>query len=498
MNLKAPDLSIQDRLLVFPSRIKDKIHGSIPLTELECRIIDTPVFQRLRRIRQTAFTQFVFPGAVHSRFEHSIGTMHVAGLLFSHLIANQMKYLDSLPTLKERFQKNTLFSEEFEEFCQNMTATASAIPLFQDVYALQALRLTALLHDIGHGPLSHSCERFMASWDEFELYFNQEDHPVWLQNVFERKKSQNKGNRKIRHEIYSLLIIAQLNKKGFLSDVLAQDIAAIMDEDARPAKLPPSLATFFHSFVSGEIDADRIDYLLRDSHECGVVYGVFDLSRLLNSLSFYQKDNNYHICIKRSGIPSLEDYLRARASMYQQVYYHKTSSACEAMLDFAAAHCSSSLPIPLEEYLAWDDFNFVEKFKKLTGNQSEIFDDIFYKRRLWKRVYEESSLQDDTLNLCEKIVSFLTSKSINSTAILNSNLLTQILPDNSSFFVIAQKPDGTPVFESISKHSLLIRSIPQKYSIQRVFADCSKIKKEEIQRAITQEIIRPYLKEIIK
>src|SRR5690606_17629086 len=89
-----------------------------------------------------------------------------------------------------------------------------------------------------------------------------------------------------------------------------------------------------HELISGELDLDRMDYLLRDSRECGVVYGIFDAGRILDSLCVYfdPRDEKLHVAISLSGLAAFEDYLRARHSMYLQLYFHKSSVAAEAMM----------------------------------------------------------------------------------------------------------------------------------------------------------------------
>ena len=109
-----------------------------------------------------------------------------------------------------------------------------------------------------------------------------------------------------------------------------------------------------HELVSGEVDVDRMDYLLRDSKECGVVYGIFDVDRILDSFAVYYHPHKdaFHLAIRFSGLAAFEDYLRSRHSMYLQAYLHKSSVAIEAMLEFIRKQLKEQhLPVKIEEYL---------------------------------------------------------------------------------------------------------------------------------------------------
>ncbi|MCX6118928.1 MAG: hypothetical protein NT027_15435 [Proteobacteria bacterium] len=147
-----------------------------------------------------------------------------------------------------------------------------------------------------------------------------------------------------------------------------------------------------------------MDYLLRDSRECGVVYGIFDESRILNSLAVYWDDQtgSLHLAIQFSGLAAFEDYLRARHSMYLQLYFHKTSVAAEAMIRRVSRILGDwFFPTDVNSYAEIDETNLpvilLDASQKMIKNQSEkvYFDrllrDLFFDRNLWKRVFEVAS-----------------------------------------------------------------------------------------------------------
>jgi len=198
----------------------------------ERRLIDHPVFQRLRRVRQLAWTDFVYPSAMHTRFEHSIGVMHVAGLLYDSILRNSMDVLSAS------------YSTDGEHTAWKARER-------------QKVRLAALLHDVGHSPFSHASESlFPVKGPE-----GQGSEKLLFESL-ERKK------KRFKHEDYSIALIThelrlaieddEFNLKNFR--IVASEITDLLqgDPDAGPT-------LFWREILSNQLDADRMDYLLRDS-----------------------------------------------------------------------------------------------------------------------------------------------------------------------------------------------------------------------------------------
>ena len=217
--------------------IRDSVHGDLNLNELEVELIDSPQIQRLRRIKQLGFTYLVYPGANHSRFEHSIGTMYLASRLADNLLLDD-------------HQKNIV-------------------------------RICAILHDSGHGPFSHVSEGFSRTHEE---------------------------------------LTSELIKKSQLRDILSENFD--LKEILETIKGEGSLG----QIISGELDVDRMDYLLRDSYYTGVAYGVIDVERLI-----YNMELGEHLMIKRKGVQAAESMLLARYFMYPSVYQHHTTRIINSM-----------------------------------------------------------------------------------------------------------------------------------------------------------------------
>ncbi|MBX9703523.1 MAG: HD domain-containing protein, partial [Silvanigrellaceae bacterium] len=514
--------------MMMIGKVRDPLHDIISITPQEKIIIASPEFQRLRRITQTSFIKYVFPGATHTRFEHSLGVMHVAGLMLGALTNNQIRLLAELSDAKEKSpQKAVLKLEEHEKIYGSLQET---LPLLHELqenrYLFQCLRFAALLHDIGHGPFSHSGERFMVSWNTFKTELSELKIPQWLKEAFLKKIAKlslsanpHLAQQPIRHEIYTLMCIAKLfqsKSDELLSENMGRDICAILDTNVVPAegsvldKL--NLATLFHEIVSGEIDADRMDYLLRDSRQCGVVYGFFDLGRILDSIAFYKspEDHSFHLAIRRSGVSAFEDFLKARWSMYQQVYFHKTATACEAMLEQAHKYFNNMrLPLNLQDYFEWDDHSFLSRICSTQqevneGYAKKILEDLILKRNLWKRVYEENipitSLSGPSL--CRAITGYLKSCDVPCELIESSTNLTRFLPkgrntaSHNKFKVIVKDVHFLKFLEPIENHSKLINRLDEETVIKRIFVsnyktDGAVIDQKNIRQMIAEEIINP-------
>jgi len=269
--------------------LRDPVHGLIAFDSAEdeiiVRLLGTSEVQRLRRIRQLGVTSLAFPGAEHTRFAHAMGSAHV----MKRLIARLRDVEGDLP-VGQRLVKET---------------------------AREALA-AALLHDVGHGPLSHLFEEAVVG------------APL--------------------HEEWSTRII--LDGDCEVSQILAEEDPHL---PARVAELVLGRheLTYLARAVSGTLDVDRCDYLLRDAHATGVPYGHYDLDWLLRSLTFAPASGPSapRLAIDGAkGIVSLESFILARLFMFQQVYFHKAARAAEwmirAILARAAELVKESVPLP--------------------------------------------------------------------------------------------------------------------------------------------------------
>ena len=315
---------------------RDPVHNIIAL---DCnnpddlilmRLIDTPEMQRLRRVRQLGLASYAYQGAEHSRFTHSIGVMWIA----TRILARLMQERSVSPRL-----------------------------------AL-ATRCAALLHDVGHGPLSHIFESVLGV-----------HHEEWTQRILLNRSSP----------INAILREASPSLPRMVVDVI----------EGRGN--PP----FLSQIISSQLDADRFDYLLRDGLMTGVKYGIYDLERILHILRLDKAGR--HIVIAANGVMPVEKYLQSRYSMYLQVYLHKTVRASETMLSRLLLRAGdlarqNKLPLPtdsepltrmlrdgtqasLADFLIVDDDSVYSHMKHWSNSPDPILQD-FSRRLLERRLFK--------------------------------------------------------------------------------------------------------------
>ena len=316
-------------------RVRDPIHGLIELSETEIKLINTKVFQRLHRIRQLAMTFLVYPGALHTRFDHSIGVMHIAGRICTEL---------------QKVKSNKV--------------TATDIKL---------VRIAALLHDVGHGPFSHVSEAFL-----------------------ERSASEDPLMVEKREKIHEQITVDIIRTDSEIADILSPNECDFVIDVIQGKET----SDWRHDLVSSELDADKMDYLLRDSYFAGVKYGEYDLEKLIESCRINVASDNTSLAISSEGIYALEQLLLARYHMTQQVYWHKVSLISNEMIirgiTLAIDEGNADM-IKLynygkenfiQNYLNYHDEKVIDILKANgSGKAHEIFKRI-YNRYLFKMVTE--------------------------------------------------------------------------------------------------------------
>jgi uncharacterized protein len=291
--------------------IRCPVHGFVGLNDWERNIIDEPYFQRLRRIRQLAWTDQVYPGAMHTRFEHSLGVMHTVSMLYSAIATRSFEALkNDLGYNREGLERDR-----------------------------QLIRLAALLHDVGHSPFSHASE---------ELF------------------PENEQDKKYKHEQYSAAIVRTHFRDVIENHPLntncgfsAEDVAALLEGSTKAKQ-----RLFWRDLIDGQMDGDRMDYLLRDSYHAGVQYGKFDLNRISNTVLAIPGTRRRapRLGFSEGGWHAAEGLVLARYFMFTQVYFHKTRVAYDIHLREALSEIlpGGKFPRPtsgeLNEFLKWDDW----------------------------------------------------------------------------------------------------------------------------------------------
>jgi HD superfamily phosphohydrolase len=292
-------------------KVRCPVHGFIHFSKAEQRIIDHWTFQRLRHIHQLAMTYLVYPGAMHSRFEHSLGVMELTTRAF-----------DSVITKKR----------------ERVVGELKAIPEFgEDTLerARQTVRLMALLHDIGHPAFSHAAEKTIPGGD---------------------------------HEKLSVFIIAEILGRE-LDSSFFPGIAGVL---VRMMEKSEDL-TFLRQFVASQMDMDRTDYLRRDSLHCGVSYGVFDSQRLIESLTVVENPDSgrLQLAISRGGEHAFEALILARYQMSTQVYLHRIRRIYDYYLNEFVKFWAPGNHDTFELVLTHDDATVTTELRKEAKGTSE-------------------------------------------------------------------------------------------------------------------------------
>ena len=303
--------------------IRDSIHGNIKIKDYFIELLNSPELQRLYNIKQLGFAQLVFPGAHHSRLEHSLGAYFIASELSEAINLNEE-------------EKNII-------------------------------KCAALLHDIGHGPFSHTFEMILENsleinhvelthrliFGNYEIISNEEKDHILHPNVNEILEKEN-----IDKKLLSDIIKGKKINKMYLSEIL-----------------------------NSAIDVDQLDYLIRDAFYTGVAYGIIDIQRYIQTLIIF----NEKLAIKKKGIGVIENILMARNLMYSSVYFHKTVRIAELMLLKALEMVSNLNPL---DFFKKTDLEILNYLKNAGSFQNKIITYLKY-RNLFKQAYSISWLNLD-------------------------------------------------------------------------------------------------------
>lgn len=302
--------------------VRDPLWNNIRLDKLAMALVDTGAMQRLRYVRQLGLAHLVYPGATHTRFEHALGTYHLARLTLGILQAR---------------------------------GDLRSLPADEPVVVLAA----ALLHDIGHYPFAHALEEIGAPHHE---------------------------------EVGRALITS-----GDVADLLVQHIAP--DAPARVAALVRSESESpLQGLVSGSLDLDKIEYLKRDAHMCGVPYGEIDVDRLINSLALVRISEDRVprdvVGITEKGLSALESLLFAKYQMYRNVYWHHAVRSATAMYKRTVGNALASGALDVNRLPSFTDEQLLQHLADVAPSHMLT---RLKQRRLYKRAFEcpAAELPDD-------------------------------------------------------------------------------------------------------
>ncbi len=327
--------------------IRDPIYHFIEIPEELLPFVDNKFVQRLRWINQLPLEQLVYPSAQHSRFEHSLGTMHLAMRAAISLINNSEKKIKEVFDKDKNF-KNLVLKEKKRAF-------------------ILSAGIVGLLHDIGHAPFSHTLET--AS----EL---------------------SGGSFSYNHEIYGFKIVKFLfeEKKDVVGKNIGNIVLSVLNKKIKLEELSP-VGIIIRNLIDSSLDADKGDYLLRDSYHCGVNYGVYDHERLWRNIVI---TSDYTLGVNKKGALEAWRLMLARYFMYKNVYYHHTRNITDAMLIdiIVKASKNNNFKIPSvlnekgrAEFLSWRDSDFLKHLEKFKSEEIKETIERFMERKLYKKSF---------------------------------------------------------------------------------------------------------------
>lgn len=397
---------------------RDPVHGFIDVTESECAVVDTAAFQRLRRIKQLATTYLVYHGAEHTRFGHSLGVMHLTSRVFDSVLAKNPDLFGGDPARR--------------------------------AYYRQLLRLVGLTHDLGHPPFSHASEDLFANGREHEDY----THDILFSD--EMAAAIDVVNADFQREHGTQF---QISPEAIWLAYTGDDIGSALYQPDFP---------FLKSLMDSELDCDKMDYLLRDSHYCGVNYGNFDLDRLVDSFTVYRgKDSEQlKLAIDSDGVQAVEEFILARYFMFIQVYFHKTRRLLDMRLIGAMRNIlpNGIFPMDIQDYLAWDDARVINE---LAAGEEDSIANPFLQRETMHCFYSSHThTGPDGKRLYDMIGSITKDLLMKQPSINADNLSDYYFSDSPKKAVHKISPDiederGIPVIRegSLEPSSLLDESI---------------------------------------
>ena len=402
---------LNDLLGAYDRLIMDPVHGGISLYAHEVQVIDHPLFQRLRFICQNDILSLVFPGATHSRFLHSIGTMHTGGRMFRTMMAAH---------LADRSRRG------------EPDIDVAYLPALD--YVHKVTRLACLLHDCGHSSFSHqftkahSIRELLSEPGRFtHLWQDHSQGPLAPSSLLEEPAT-------LEHEHYSVRCAWQILQDMRLSDygIEPVDVLGVMETaNFEPSErfrqhadsfwrfisgqspgvgieTAPLLKKLISLIVSGEIDADRADYMLRDGFHSSVTIGGFNLDHLLNNLRVgWDTETPWlGLAITAKGLGALEDFVYSRHQMYRKVYGHKTSIGFDWLLRRAIDEVLEDQDCrdyvdeclkDLQEFRHLTDNYFWELFRRKSKQSEKSFSRRLIDRRKLNHLLTRENLAPDMI-----------------------------------------------------------------------------------------------------
>jgi HD superfamily phosphohydrolase len=380
--------------------IKDIIHDSIELTPIAKTIIDNPIFQRLRNLHQLGVCYLIFPNANNNRFEHSIGTYHLAGLILEKIIRNSSYTEINKCLLEIKFIRGYLLKYfEFDDNETNIEFLEKINTILLDDYLIELIKIAGLVHDIGHGPFSHLFDEWLHSIPDIstsKLIDHESRSVILLENIISSRK------------------IKILDEEYLLSEFIDREAFEFISELINPNSHTPK--NFIFQIISNSLnglDVDKLDYLYRDSFYLGS--GTpYDLSCVISHVQVINKN----ICFPEKISYEIFKIFRSRYDLHKQFYSNKTTICIEYMIRDVLENLNPILKI--SESIKNENINkFIDLVDHTILNTAVIlknFDPVY---SIWKKQIDTilkilNKINDRDIYKCIYGETFYTDEEVNS------------------------------------------------------------------------------------
>ena len=402
--------------------IKDPVHGYVYISEEEKTIMDSYPMQRLRRLRQLAGSEYVYPGANHTRFEHCVGVMYLAG-----------KVLEN-PNI------SALLKQEEANAC----------------------RISALLHDVGHGPFSHVFEQLLIR----DLEKTHEDITEW---IIEKSEVGDKlGKMGFKPKEVATLAVGKLQKPG---------------------------RAFLDQIISSAVDVDKQDFIVRDTYHTGAEYGFIDVYRLIHALDVLGEN----LAVESGAVSALEVFMIARLESFKSIYFHRMGRAAQIMLATAMERANGELGLTAfktpEDYMQLDDYTVWSALKKCSASKGIIAD--LERRKMLKCAYERTFYEKDTMvsnlfgresyrhqmqtEIAKEAGVALESVIIDVPTVPSVPYHHAVLMESMEIPVFTKTPSGEKTVQRLSEISKIFETLKGFMNILRVYTD--EADREKVEKA---------------
>lgn len=362
--------------------INDSIHGLIPLSNYEKRIISSTGFNRLHDVYQNSTVYLTFPSNRTKRFEHSIGTMKLCSDMFLNSIMNSTNrylhdfyqvYGNEIGKIYQSIRKNSQLCEEklegktpdtnLERALGNLSDTplrrsltpynVPANDKYIHLILIQAVRVAALLHDVGHPPFSHIVEYAMR--DVYIEYSAPDvEQTKRSEKYLEKMKSYFEGNNKLHEQMgmeisESILrgVIPRLDDYPEAEEYSENTFELIVMECVMKMYREDKYFADLHRIIDSSLDGDRLDYVTRDSVNSGLNAGRIDYKRIISDMHVIMDKEHANFCVPMKAINSIEDFIKRRYNIYKDIIYHHHVIKTDYLLQ-------SSVKFLIEKYLKDD------------------------------------------------------------------------------------------------------------------------------------------------